>query len=116
MQEAAIAALTGPQDGLKDLQLLYQHRRDIVVDSLNKLGWSLEKPRASFYIWTPVPKGYTSAQFAELVLEKAGVIITPGNGYGEYGEGYFRISLTVNTERLIEAMDRIKKTVGKVEF
>jgi LL-diaminopimelate aminotransferase len=116
VQEAAIAALTGPQDGLSKLQSLYQHRRDIVVESLNKLGWNLEKPKASFYIWTPVPKGYTSAEFAELVLEKAGVVITPGNGYGAYGEGYFRISLTVNTERLIEAMHRMEKTVGQVEF
>ena len=111
VQEAGIVALTGPQEGLKQLQELYQIRRDIVVESLNKMGWNLEKPKASFYIWAPVPKGYTSANFAEMILEKAGVIITPGNGYGEYGEGYFRISLTVDTDRLKQAMERMAQAM-----
>jgi LL-diaminopimelate aminotransferase len=80
------------------------------------LGWDIKPPRASFYFWVPVPRGFTSASFAELVLEKAGVIITPGNGYGQYGEGYFRIALTVDKERINEAFDRLEKALGKVEL
>jgi len=116
IQYAGIAALTGPQDCLDKIRQVYQERRDIVVDGLNSLGWNLSKPKASFYIWAPVPRGYSSAEFAEMILEKAGVIITPGNGYGKYGEGYFRIALTIDKERIKEAMERLKQALGKVEF
>ncbi|MDK2820716.1 MAG: LL-diaminopimelate aminotransferase [Clostridia bacterium] len=116
VQYAAIAALTGPQDCLDEVRKIYEERRDIIVEGLNSLGWNLEKPKATFYIWAPVPKGYTSAEFAELVLDKAGVIITPGNGYGEYGEGFFRIALTISKERMQEAIQRMKEALGKVEF
>ncbi|WP_035269333.1 LL-diaminopimelate aminotransferase [Desulfitibacter alkalitolerans] len=109
VQVAAIKALTGPLDCLEDMRKLYEHRRDMVIDKLNSMGWQLEKTIGSFYIWVPVPKGYSSAQFCELIFEKANVIITPGNGYGEYGEGYFRISLTVAENRLKEALERMKK-------
>ena len=108
IQIAAIKALTGPVECLEDMRKIYQKRRDIVINELNTMGWTLEKPIGSFYIWVPVPKGYTSTEFCELILDKANVIITPGNGYGEYGEGYFRISLTLETERLIEALERMK--------
>ncbi len=108
VQVAAIKALTGPIDCLEDMRKLYQERRDIVIDGLNSMGWNLKKPIGSFYIWVPVPKGYTSTEFCELVFDKANVIITPGNGYGEYGEGYFRISLTLETKRLAEALERMK--------
>ncbi|MEW6624964.1 MAG: LL-diaminopimelate aminotransferase [Bacillota bacterium] len=108
VQVAAIKALTGPLNCLEELRGIYQERRDMVIETLNAMGWSLEKPKGSFYIWVPVPEGFTSAEFCELVLEKAGVIITPGNGYGENGEGYFRISLTIATDRLKEALERIK--------
>lgn len=116
VQYAGIAALTGPQDNLVEVRRIYQERRDIIVDGLNSLGWRLEKPKATFYVWAPVPKGYTSASFAEMVLEKAGVIITPGNGYGNHGEGYFRIALTISKERMQEAIERLKAVLGKVEF
>ncbi|KYH32545.1 LL-diaminopimelate aminotransferase [Neomoorella mulderi] len=116
VQYAGIAALTGPQDGLAEVRRIYQERRDIIVEGLNSLGWQLEKPKATFYVWAPVPKGYTSAGFAEMVLEKAGVIITPGNGYGNYGEGYFRIALTISKERMQEAIERLRRALGKVEF
>ncbi|MGI9859886.1 LL-diaminopimelate aminotransferase [Moorella naiadis] len=116
VQYAGIAALTGPQDGLAEVRRVYQERRDIIVDGFNSLGWHLDKPRATFYVWAPVPKGYTSASFAEMVLEKAGVIITPGNGYGSYGEGYFRIALTISKERMREAIERLSRVLGKVEF
>jgi LL-diaminopimelate aminotransferase len=95
---------------------IYLERRDILVDGLNAMGWRLEKPKATIYVWAPVPSGHTSESFAELVLEKAGVVITPGTGYGPEGAGYFRMSLTVSTGRLREAIERIKKNVGKVEF
>lgn len=116
VQYAGIAALTGPQECLANIRKVYQERRDVVVDGFNSLGWNLDKPKASFYVWAPVPKGFTSAGFAEMVLEKAGVIITPGNGYGKYGEGYFRIALTISKERIQEAIERLRRNLGKVEF
>lgn len=116
VQYAAIAGLNGPQDAVEANNEIYRERRDIVVDGLNAMGWNLEKPKATFYIWAPVPKGYTSASFAELVIEKAGVVVTPGNGYGDQGEGYFRISITMPKERIAEALERMKEKIGKVEF
>jgi len=116
VQYAGIAALTGPQDCTFEMSRIYQERRDIVVEGLNGMGWNLEKPKATIYVWVPVPKGYTSISFAELVFEKTGVVITPGNGYGEYGEGFFRIALTVEKERMVEAINRIKDKIGKVEL
>lgn len=116
IQYAALTALTGGQDSVKQMQEIYRERRDVVVNGLNAMGWNLEPPKGTFYVWAPVPKGYSSSQFAELVLEKAGVIITPGNGYGEYGEGYFRIALCIEKERIVEALERMKKALGKFEF
>ena len=116
VQYAGIAALTGPQECTFEMSEVYRERRDIIINGLNHIGWNLAKPKATIYIWVPVPKGYTSISFAEYIFEKTGVVITPGNGYGEYGEGYFRIALTVEKERMIEAIDRIKDKVGHVEF
>lgn len=116
VQYAAIKALTGLPDGVTGLCEIYRERRDLVIETLNTLGWRLEKPRATFYIWAPVPPGHTAVSFAELVLEKAGVVITPGTGYGARGEGYFRISLTLPAPRLAEAMERMRTCLGKVEF
>lgn len=116
IQEASIAGLLGPQDVIEAVSKVYQERRDLVIEGLNALGWNLEKTKAAVYVWAQVPKGYTSASFAELVLEKAGVVITPGNGYGEYGEGYFRVTLTIDTQRLKEALIRMKQVFGKFEL
>ncbi len=116
VQYAAIAALNGPQDGVQSLCEMYRERRDLVVDTLNDLGWRLTRPRATFYIWAPVPAGHDASSFAEMVLEKAGVVITPGTGYGTYGEGYFRISLTLPTPRLVEAMERLRGCLSRVTF
>jgi LL-diaminopimelate aminotransferase len=92
---------------------LIQRRRDILVDGLNALGWNIPKPKATFYVWASVPAGQTSMGFAKLLLEEAGVLVIPGIGYGECGEGYVRMSLTVlgdkNGERVAEAVERIKK-------
>jgi len=116
IQYAAIQGLTGPQDAVLEMQKIYQERRDILVDALNSMGWQLAKPKATFYVWAPVPAGYTSESFAELVLDKAGVIITPGSGYGSNSDGFFRMALTVEKERMIEAVERIKQNIGSVKF
>ena len=116
VQYAAMAGLKQPWQTVKAMQEVYEGRRDILVGGLNEMGWKLPIPKATFYIWAPVPKGYTSASFAEKVLEDAGVIITPGNGYGPAGEGYFRATLTLEEERMKEAVVRLKKALGKVEF
>ncbi|MFZ5592131.1 MAG: LL-diaminopimelate aminotransferase [Bacillota bacterium] len=116
VQYAAIAGLTAPQDFVFQMQKVYQERRDMLVNALNEMGWQLEKPRATFYIWAPVPKGYTSESFAEAVLEKAAVVVTPGTGYGPSGAGYVRMSLTLPTARLEEAVERLKKHIGPVSF
>ena len=116
VQYAAMAGLTGPQACVAQMRQIYQERRDVLVDGLNELGWQLAKPKATFYVWAPVPKGHTSESFAELVLDQAGVIITPGTGYGQMGAGYFRMALTVEKERITEALNRIKANIGKFEF
>jgi LL-diaminopimelate aminotransferase len=112
VQRAGIAALDGPQDFLNDLRELYRQRRDLVVKTFNEMGWSLEAPRGSIYVWLPVPSGHDSASFATLLLEDAGVVVPPGRGYGEAGEGFIRISLTVPDERLEEGLERIRKALG----
>lgn len=102
-------------DGNKQTLDLYKKRRDIVIDGLNSLGWNLPKTKATLYVWAPVPPKYTSVEFSKLLLEKAGILIGNGAGYGQYGEGYFRMSLTVSGdkdgERIQEAISRMKESV-----
>jgi LL-diaminopimelate aminotransferase len=112
IQRAAVAALEGPQDLVDELRLTYQRRRDLVVGTLNGLGWSLKPPLGSCYVWVPVPDGETSVSFADRLLEEAGVFVAPGSGYGERGEGYVRFSLTVPDDRLAEALDRLGGVLG----
>jgi LL-diaminopimelate aminotransferase len=112
IQWAGIEALEGPQSCLEEIRTVYQKRRDLMVQGLRRIGLSVDSPRASFYLWVEVPKGYTSAQTTLHLLQQAGIVTTPGNGFGEPGEGYFRISLTVSQERLEEAVDRL----GRVGF
>ena len=90
---------------------MYQKRRDLVVGTLNRLGWDLEPPLGSIYVWAPTPDGQSSAEFAELLLDRAGVVVAPGRGYGAAGEGFVRFSLTVDDARLEEAMDRVAEAV-----
>ena len=113
IQYAGVEAFTNPQMGpfLERLRELYRRRRDIVVRALQEAGWDLEAPKATFYIWAPVPAGYSSQEFVTYLLEETGVVVTPGRGFGKFGEGYFRIALTVNEERLQEAMERIKNAI-----
>lgn len=115
---AAIARTAGwalnNADNSPSLKLI-EKRRNILVDGLNGIGWNIQKPKATFYVWAPVPAGHTSVSLAKLLLEEAGVLVIPGLGYGEYGGNFIRMSLTVNGdkdgERVQEAVDRIKKHV-----
>lgn len=109
IQYAGVEALEGPQDCLEENIKIYTQRRDLLVDGLKSLGCPIEKPKATIYVWAPVPTGMNSTDFAALLLEKAGVVVTPGVGYGDSGEGFFRMSLTLPTERLEEGLERIKK-------
>jgi LL-diaminopimelate aminotransferase len=112
VQRAAIAALEGPEAHLDELRATYQRRRDLVVGTLNDLGWSLKPPLGSCYVWVPTPDGESSAAFADRLLDETGVFVAPGNGYGERGEGFVRFSLTVPDHRLAEAMDRIGRALA----
>jgi LL-diaminopimelate aminotransferase len=107
IQLAAIKALRRDQSCVAEMTRVYQQRRDLMIKGLREAGFDLETPKASFYLWIRVPRGYTSTQLATTLLEK-GVVVTPGNGFGEPGEGYFRIALTQRKERLEEALGRIK--------
>ena len=109
IQEAGIKALTGPQDHIPRLINMYTERRDAVVNGLNHLGWNINPPKATFYVWVPTPRDMNSIEFANHVLEKTGIIVTPGIGYGQYGEGYVRIALTVDVPRIQEAMNRLEE-------
>jgi len=108
VQIAGIAALTGPQDCIKQNVAIYKERRDLLADGLRSSGIELEKPKATFYIWAKVPPGFSSIQFSMFLLERTGVVVTPGIGFGEAGEGFVRFSLCVREERIIEACERIK--------
>lgn len=108
IQLAGITALTGDQTCVDQMRKEYTQRRDILVNGLVELGLSVEKPRATFYLWIEVPKGYTSTEFTSHLLTKAGIVVTPGNGFGAAGEGYVRIALTVGQERLKEVVERIR--------
>lgn len=109
IQLAGIAALEGPQKHIQEMSALYQERRDTLVSGLKSLGWQLISPRATFYLWIKVPKKTDSIKFASLLMEKAGIVVTPGVGFGKHGEGYIRMALTVPKQRIIEALARLKK-------
>ena len=112
IQMAAAKALTGPQDCIKETVETYRRRRDILVDGLNSIGWQVEKPKATLYIWAHIPPKFsalTSMEFASLMVEEAGVVVAPGTGFGEYGEGYVRFALVEKEERIKMAVGRIDK-------
>jgi LL-diaminopimelate aminotransferase len=109
IQEAGMEALNHFDTPLPEIIKIYERRRDVMVGGLQGIGLEVEKPKATFYLWIQVPRGYTSAQFATLLLEQAGIVATPGNGFGEAGEGYIRMALTVDETRLKEAIKRLKR-------
>lgn len=111
VQWAGICALLGDQSCTDEMRALYQERRDILMGGLRKAGLDPVLPTATFYVWVPVPKGYTSLRFASFLLDKAGIVVTPGTGFGRYGEGYVRMSLTKDKEKLQEASGRIGRAL-----
>jgi len=112
IQMAGALALTRVDKVTKEAVKLYEKRRDVFVEGLNNIGWEVPKPKATFYVWAPVLKRYTSVSLSGELLEKADVVVTPGNGFGESGEGYVRMALTVCESRLREAVRRIKRVTG----
>ncbi len=109
IQRAGIVALENYDRMMSGITKIYRERRDVLVDGLNGLGWAVAKPKATFYVWAKVIGRHTSATLAKDMLEKADIVVTPGNGFGEHGEGYIRMALTVDASRIREAVDRIKK-------
>ena len=107
IQYAAIEALTGPQDCVQEHNAIYQKRRDLIIDVLNNIGFKAQPPKASLYIWAKVPEGYTSADFANDLLDKVGVAVTPGVSYGKHGEGYVRLSLTLPDAAVVKGLSRL---------
>ncbi|HYI79959.1 MAG TPA: LL-diaminopimelate aminotransferase [Thermoleophilaceae bacterium] len=113
VQLAAVAALSEEGDQIaRDMSAVYARRRDIVVDALRAIGVDVRSPEGTIYVWAPVPNGHSSASYCELVLEESAVVVSPGGAYGPNGEGFFRISLTVPDDRLTEAMERLRSSLG----
>jgi LL-diaminopimelate aminotransferase len=109
VQGAGIAALGSGESATDGIRKTYQERRDLLLPGLRALGLDPVTPAATFYVWIPVPEGYTSASFCTHLLTKAGIVTTPGNGFGKSGEGYVRIALTKDKERIREALDRMER-------
>jgi len=109
IQAAGIGALSGPQDCVDEMRRIYRRRRDLLMKGLENTGWKVKRPEATFYIWARVHAGYSSVESVEKLLEEAGILSTPGNALGPSGEGYVRFSLTVDEEKIKEAVDRLEK-------
>ncbi len=109
IQHAGIEALKNHTLGLDDRRKIFQERRDIFCDGLDALGLDYTKPKATFYVWFSVPDGMSSKEFSSKLLEEAGIVVTPGNGFGDAGEGYARVSTTFSTERIVQAVERLKE-------
>jgi alanine-synthesizing transaminase len=116
VQVAAAAALNGPQDCVDEIRKIYKARRDCLVDSFARAGWKIPSPPASMFAWAPIPEAYRELgcmEFSKLLVEQADVAVSPGLGFGEYGEGYVRIALVENRERLRQAVRNIKRFMAK---
>lgn len=113
IQYAGIEALTSSQKCVLKLKKIYEERRNTLLNGLKELNWEFIIPQATLYNWLPIPFQYSSLEFTKLLLEKVAIVTTPGIGFGEYGEGYIRIALTVNKERIKQAIERIKKIEWK---
>jgi alanine-synthesizing transaminase len=115
VQIAGIVALEGPQACVSEIAETYRRRRDVLVSGLGRLGWAIEKPRATMFVWAPIPdafRGMGSLEFAKLLLAEAKVAVSPGIGFGEYGEGYVRIALVENEHRIRQAVRGIRTVLG----
>ncbi len=109
IQEAGIEALTNFETPVEEIIRIYERRRDIMVNGLKEIGLEVERPRATFYLWIRVPNGYSSTQFTTILLERAGIVVTPGNGFGDFGEGYIRMTITVEESLIKEAIERLRR-------
>ena len=109
IQAASIEALNGAQDCVDEMRGIYERRRDLLSEGLEKTGWRVKRSEATFYIWAKVPEGYSSLQCVENLLEDIGILSTPGNALGPSGEGYVRFSLTVDEKRIKEAVERLRR-------
>jgi LL-diaminopimelate aminotransferase len=112
VMEAAVTAMSGDQDWLVERNRIYQERRDVVVKALNEVGLNCALPQASLYVWFHVPAGWTSDDFAALMLEKASISLAPGTVFGDFGEGYIRLSITQPLVQIELAMHRLRQIVG----
>ena len=109
IQQAAVAAFKTPKERIQKLNNMYKERKEVMEQGLRELGWDIVPSKATFYLWVPVPKGFTSEEFVTVMLEKAHLVVPPGNGYGKYGEGFFRIALTKPVDDIKEALRRMKE-------
>jgi LL-diaminopimelate aminotransferase len=112
VQLAAAAVLERGDEAAREMSDLYQRRRDLVCDALRAIGVDVTPPRGTIYVWAPVPEGHDSVSYCEQVLEESGVVVSPGSAYGPSGEGFFRISLTISDDRLAEAVERLRSSLG----
>ncbi len=115
VQKAAIVAFNHKDGYIEKVRATYQRRRDLFVDGLNSLGWKVNKPQASMYVWVPVPHGFDSTEFSMHLIEKTGVVVSAGVAFGDIGEGYIRAALVAPESRIVEAVDRIKKAKIRYE-
>lgn len=114
VQKGAITALHMENGYIDNVRETYKKRRNIFVDGMNSLGWKIEKPKGTMYIWFPVPEGYDSTEFTMHLIEKTGVVVSPGVAFGSLGEGYVRAALVASESRILEALDRMRK--AKITF
>ena len=112
VQYAGIHALKYKAQCIDQMLTIYGRRREMVLETLRRIGIAFDPPKGTFYLWVPVPKGMTSLEFTNLLFDKAAIVVAAGTAYGRYGEGYIRISLTVTDDRLREAMERIEKALA----
>jgi alanine-synthesizing transaminase len=115
VQIAAIHALNGPQHCVEEICQTYQTRRDVLVDGLNRIGWPMPKPKATMFVWAPIPEPFQqlgSLEFAKLLLREAKVAVSPGVGFGEHGDGHVRFALIENEHRTRQAIRGIRKALG----
>jgi alanine-synthesizing transaminase len=116
IQVAATAALNGPQDCIEEMRGIYRRRRDVLVQSFGRSGWEIPSPSATMFAWAPIPEPFRelgSLEFSKLLLEKSQVAVSPGIGFGEYGEGYVRIALVENQQRILQAARNIKRFMSE---
>ena len=112
---AATVALNGPQHYVKEIREIYQKRRDILCEGLSRVGWHIEKPKGTMFVWAKIPEPFRtmgSLEFSKLLLNKAEVCVSPGIGFGEYGNDYVRFALVENDKRIRQAVNGIKKVVA----